>query len=617
MSNFKKVVKRAESSRVQKGNSRAARPNSLISENRNAGIKDGSLAVLEELVQCGICLEKMKEPRMLTCQHTFCKSCLKNLVTAKNLVLKSGPSSKVTLSSELKNAKCPVCQTEIVLRNGLESLEELPKNFHIETLLKLLEGDPTVPTPVVKAPADYRCVKCQTICEEQAHVCQHCMQVYCSICWIDHMAELDSNLSLLIKQVEESRDRLNHKAQNFSGRCDQLEETIKKSIEKKIQKIKKMEHDVLLDVTSIKEQNSVVKDMINNRIDLVKEKVEGIINDNKHSKNKISNYMNIHRETAKLFEEIYQFGEARIMYDADRIRIDQVKEGVYNDVHDEQVKSEKVENPFENVASMVKHYKSRSFKARLVWKKCPRPGGVGIPPWDNNKIYVAATDTHNILILDRSKFKLLGRINNPEMLCPMNLAFSRKYDEIYVTDKWKHCVHVFSNDGVYMKNFSELRLKGPDGIAIGQNEEVIVCDTGNNRVIAINIETGDILYTLGQGELHIPTSVAIHGEKIIVADTGNNRIKIFNKDGLLLNEIGAFGKNKGEFRSAEVVAVDSLGFILVGDAGNARIQVFQPGGKLVKIFGSKEGFAWISGIHITQQLDIICTDNKNRCLTIF
>ncbi|XP_072388194.1 uncharacterized protein [Diabrotica undecimpunctata] len=627
MNNFKTVVKRAETaeSRVLRsdgknniGNSRVTSPKSLTSENRNAGIKDGSLAILEELVQCGICLEKMKNPRMLTCQHTFCLSCLKNLVTARNLVLKNvlKNGSKVTLSSELKNAKCPVCQTEIVFRNGLESLDEFPKNVHVETLLKLLEGDPTVPTPAVKA-ADYRCVKCQTICEEQTHVCQHCIQVYCSICWIDHMAELDSNLSLLIKQIEESRDRLNHKSQNFSDRCHQLEETIKMSIAKKIQKIKNMEYDVVLDVASIKEQNSMVKDMINNKIDLVKQKVEGIINENKHSKNKISNYMNIHRETAKLLEEIYQFGEARIMYDADRIRIDQVKEGVYNDVNDEQIIPEKVENPFENVASMVKHYRSRSFKPRLVWKKCPRPGGVGIPPWDNNKIYIAATDTQNILILDRSKFKLLGRITNPEMLCPMNLAFSRKYDEIFVTDKWKHCVHVFSNDAVYMKNFSNLRLKGPDGIAIGQNEEVIICDTGNNRVIAINIETGNILYTLGQGELHIPTSVVIHGEKIIVADTGNNRIKIFNKDGLLLNEIGAFGKNKGEFRSAEVVAVDSLGFILVGDAGNARIQVFQPDGKLVKIFGSKEGFAWISGIHITQQLDIICTDNRNRCLTIF
>lgn len=134
---------------------------------------------------------------------------------------------------------------------------------------------------------------------------------------------------------------------------------------------------------------------------------------------------------------------------------------------------------------------------RLLWTKCPRPGGVGIAPWDTSKIYVAATDTNNILVLDRSKFKLIKKINNPEMLCPTNLAFSKKYEEMFVTDKWKHCVHVFSCDGDYMKNFNGLGLKSPDGIAVGPNEEVVICDTGNNRVIAIDAESGALLYTIG------------------------------------------------------------------------------------------------------------------------
>lgn len=49
------------------------------------------------------------------------------------------------------------------------------------------------------------------------------------------------------------------------------------------------------------------------------------------------------------------------------------------------------------------------------------------------------------------------------------------------------------------------------------------------------------------------------------------QVKRFNLNGDLLQEIGSFGKNPGQFRSAEVVAVDQLGFILVGDAGNARV----------------------------------------------
>lgn len=77
--------------------------------------------------------------------------------------------------------------------------------------------------------------------------------------------------------------------------------------------------------------------------------------------------MNVHRETAKLFDEIYQYGEARIVFDADKIRIDQDKEGIYQDINDkDNLRTEKVDNPFESVTSMVKYYKSRTFVPRLV-----------------------------------------------------------------------------------------------------------------------------------------------------------------------------------------------------------------------------------------------------------
>lgn len=122
---------------------------------------------------------------------------------------------------------------------------------------------------------------------------------------------------------------------------------------------------------------------------------------------------------------------------------------------------------------------------------------------------------------------------------------------------------------------------------------------------------------IGKGILSIPTSVTISGKNVIVADSGNNRVKVFDLTEGLLREIGTVGSGKGQFRSPEVVAVDCLGFILVGDAGNARIQVFQPDGTFVKILGHKEGFQWISGIHVTSELDIITTDRKARSLRIF
>lgn len=330
--------------------------------------------------------------------------------------------------------------------------------------------------------------------------------------------------------------------------------------------------------------------------------------------------MNLHRETAKVLNEVYHYGEARLIFDPESFKLDQDTEGIYNDMEENtSALPVKSENPFESVDAMAKHYKSRSFVPKLLWTKCPRPGGVGIPPWDTSKLFIAAMDSHNILVLDRSRFKLIERINHPDMSCPSAIAFCKSRKEIYVSDKWNHRVHVFSSDGQYLRVACDEQLNCPEGIAMGPNEELIICDTGNDRILIVDSGTGALISTIGKGtaRLRVPTSVAVYGTNIIVADTGNHRIKVFNMDGNIILEFGSLGRNKGQFRSAEVVAVDCLGFIFVGDGGNARIQVFQPDGTLVKIFGSGKGFKWVSGIYVTPELDIIATDCKTRSLRVF
>lgn len=330
--------------------------------------------------------------------------------------------------------------------------------------------------------------------------------------------------------------------------------------------------------------------------------------------------MNLHRETAKVLSEVYHYGEARLIFDPETFKLDQDTEGIYNEIEESTTAlPAKSENPFENVDAMVKHYKSRSFVPKLLWTKCPRPGGLGIPPWDTSKLFIAAMDSHTVLILDRSRFRLVERISHPEMLCPSAITFSKSRKEIFVSDKWKHCVHVFSSDGLYLRQACLENLNCPEGIAMGPNEELIICDTGNDRILVVDSKTGSLISIIGKrtSKLHVPTSVAVYGTNIIVADTGNHRIKVFNMQGDLIEQFGSLGRNRGQFRSAEVVAVDCLGFIFVGDAGNARIQVFQQDGTLVKIFGSGKGFKWVSGIYVTPELDIIATDCKTCSLRVF
>lgn len=123
-------------------------------------------------------------------------------------------------------------------------------------------------------------------------------------------------------------------------------------------------------------------------------------------------------------------------------------------------------------------------------------------------------------------------------------------------------------------------------------------------------------------ELNAPTSVAITADRVIVLDSGNRRVKIYNKqDRGKIIEFGSMGQRKGQFRQPEVLAVDPMGYILVGDSGNCRVQVFKPNGQLVRVFGglgNEPGkFGWISGIHVTKQLDIIVSDTKNHSVNFF
>lgn len=286
-------------------------------------------------------------------------------------------------------------------------------------------------------------------------------------------------------------------------------------------------------------------------------------------------------------------------------------------------------------------FRSRNFIPHFTWRKTSRPGGVGVDPW-NNYLYICGMDTHSVLVIECSHAKIVARLSSEEMLCPVHVAFMKSLGEVYVTDKWKHCIHVFSKEGSYLRTVGSKgsragMFRSPEGVATDERNGLLyVVDTGNDRVQVMQPDgkVVDLLgvvtknqvttsYTGWQAkevtctELNAPTDVALTHNRVIILDSGNRRVKVYNKkDKQKILEFGSLGQRKGQFRQPEVLTVDALGFIFVGDSGNSRVQVFKPNGQLVRVFGgygAEPGkFGWISGIHVTPQLDVIISDTKNH-----
>ena len=76
----------------------------------------------DKLLECSICLEQIKSPKMLPCQHSFClEPCLENF-------FKSNP-----LERGMHTVKCPLCRQS----SRYFFVTEIPDDLKLKTLLEI------------------------------------------------------------------------------------------------------------------------------------------------------------------------------------------------------------------------------------------------------------------------------------------------------------------------------------------------------------------------------------------------------------------------------------------------------------------------------------------------
>ncbi len=153
------------------------------------------------------------------------------------------------------------------------------------------------------------------------------------------------------------------------------------------------------------------------------------------------------------------------------------------------------------------------------------------------------------------------------------------------------------------------RFNNPQGIAVDSAGVVYVADTANNRLRRVAPD-GTVTTLAGDGtaglqdgtgsaaRLNAPQGVAVDNQgNVYVADTGNSAVRVVNAAGEVrtLAGDGTVGSNDSPAARFDglmgVVAEGNSVYVYLADAGNHRIRRLDPTGTVFTVAGAERGFA--------------------------
>ncbi len=159
------------------------------------------------------------------------------------------------------------------------------------------------------------------------------------------------------------------------------------------------------------------------------------------------------------------------------------------------------------------------------------------------------------------------------------------------------------------KEIKEIILKGPEGLTYDAKDNLVVADTGNNRVLVFDPSLKLIMkienkegVDIGQpGQLNKPSDVGVDSKgRFIVSERGNHRVQIFSPNGDFIMAIGKKTEDpdtnkrrqsaaEGEFNTPTHVTIDDRDNIIITERWNHRIQVFDKNGKHLFTLANRTG----------------------------
>ncbi|XP_061183573.1 tripartite motif-containing protein 2-like isoform X1 [Saccostrea echinata] len=619
-----------------------------------------------QLLNCGICLERYKAPKVLPCLHTFCEKCLANYIPAESL-----------------SVTCPICRQQSIL--PVQGVSALQTNFFITNLMEVVD-QPNI---------------CRTCSREQARPstkCMDCAEFLCNSCTSIHQAldqTKEHNVVALsdISRTSETEVDTTLVCPNHDGNalrfyciacetavcedCTAVEHIGHKTVPlfDAIQEQKILLHTL---VSGAREQVPCLEESIN----LVNDVVGSLDLEKKSAEEKIlsafeelGNLLQV-RKTALLAELQTIYNRKHQILCEQKETLENIHSKITNccDFTEETLKhgseteilliktemSEKLKElgslklqyqPEENECLVFDHTHFQTLRKSLSSVGAVQTNsavafettasGEGLKMCHSGKattVTVISKDRKGELV-KVGYASLSAEIRDEDDMVINPFVMDKQngsYEVTYTVEKvgtYSLAIKLYGHHikgspfkvkailaGEEMDHFNSSKIPRTLNVKQkGTKRPPSSRSHGSNR--RSNAIEDDLIMRIGEkgrnkGEFTNPQGLHVVSDKIIVADSNNQTVQVFNSNGDCKLKFGSPGRVAGRMQRPTGVASTLNGNYLVADYDNKWINVFSPEGKYMNKIGTGK-LLGPKGVAVDRNGHIVVVDNKGSTIFIF